>query len=136
MKKIWILAGFILLFVFLLFSWIFIGGFGDFANLLGNKSGDIIIANKTDFIGIWECEDSDIGYYLIGSTNRYVFSTNGKGTFGGVSGTWALSENKLNITTSQDEYYDYNFKFDTDKTTLILELSEVEFEFLKILSDS
>ena len=52
--KIYLVAGAVLLFVFLLGAWIFIVDFGNFAEDLGEGAENLAVNQKSKFIGIWE----------------------------------------------------------------------------------
>ncbi len=132
MKKIWILAGIILLIVLLLGSWLFVIKFGGFANFLGEKSSSIQNSTKYDFVGIWETENPDINNFIIGEGGRYSFLLTGKGTFGGISGNWNISDSKLYINCTEELSYIYGYRFSKEKDTLNLTIDGSEIEFKKI----
>ena len=132
MKKIWIYAGAVLFFVFLLFSIVFLGGFKDFADLLSNKSENIQNYSETDFLGSWVTNEKNNTEFIAGISNRYTFSINNEGTFGGLSGKWNISKNILTINCSDNNQYSYSFKFSEDKMILYFTMDSVEIKFYKL----
>ena len=135
MKKIFIVAGAIFLFVLLLSAWLFIIDFGNFAQTLGGGVGDILLDEKIKFIGTWETtylEDDD---RFVGYNGIYMFSSDGTGLIGGLSCTWDIVDSKLII-----RYYEgfatltYDYSFSDDVITLSLNDYKGTLDFTKKLS--
>jgi hypothetical protein len=132
MKKILILAGFVLLFVLLLSAWLFIIDFGQFAESIGKGAGDIALEEKTKFIGTWETTYIEDDERFIGFNGIYQFNTDGTGVFGSLISTWEIVENKLII-----KYYEgfasktYEYLFSDDNTLLTLIDSNGALDFTK-----
>lgn len=120
MNKIWVLTGIIVCGVLVLSAWLFIGDFGGFAKYLGEKSKNIISDEKIRFIGTWETtynESTSVGYNGI-----YRFSSDGACSVGGLTGTWNIKDEKLEIVYYEGTAilsYDYFFFDDDDKLILI-----------------
>jgi hypothetical protein len=100
MKKILIIASVISVLVLILFGILFVGGFGSFAQLLGEKSQDISIDEKTKFIGEWTSETMEVTFL---SDNTFS-TTTGEGSF----------EIKNMRLTLHHYYYGTNEEFDYD----------------------
>lgn len=121
MKKIYILAGVVLFFVFVIMVWIFFFDFFDFASTLGDKSSDIALDEKSKFIGTWETTYIEDDGRFVGFNGIYIFNTDQTGTVGGLICTWDIVDNKLIIS-----YYEgvatltYDYEFSNDSNLLIL----------------
>jgi hypothetical protein len=121
MKKIYVLAGVVLFFVFVLMVWVFFFDFFDFASTLGDKSSDIALDEKSKFIGTWETTYIEDDERFVGFNGIYIFNTGQTGTIGGLLCTWKIIDNKLIIY-----YYEgvatltYDYEFSNDGNLLIL----------------
>jgi adenine specific DNA methylase Mod len=135
MKKIYIIVGAILLFVFLLFAWIFIIDFSNFAQTLGGGVEDIEVIEKSKFIGTWETPYIENDDRFVGNNGIYTFSSDNTGSIGDLSCTWDITDNRLVI-----RYYEgiltltYEYSFKDDDNTLNLTNSNGTLEFSKLLS--
>ena len=130
MKKIYILAGVVLFFVFVIMVWIFFFDFFDFASTLGDKSSDIALDEKSKFIGTWETTYIEGDERFVGYNGIYIFSTDQTGTIGGLVCTWEIIDNKLII-----QYYGgiatltYDYEFSNDGDLLVLTNTEGTLNF-------
>ena len=130
MKKIYILAGVVLFFVFVIMVWIFFFDFFDFASTLGDKSSDIALDEKSKFIGTWETTYIEDDERFVGYNGIYIFNTDQTGTIGGLICTWDIIDNKLII-----HYYEgiatltYDYEFSNDGNLLILTNTEGTLNF-------
>ena len=132
MKKIYIVAGIVLLFVLILTAWLFIIDFGGFAQKLGGGAADIASNEKSEFIGTWETtyiEDDD---RFVGYNGVYRFSIDGTGSVGGLTCTWDIENDTLVI-----DYYGgvstltYDYSFENDADILVLTNSNDTLLFIK-----
>jgi hypothetical protein len=121
MKKIFILAGAILLFVLLLTAWIFIIDFNIFAENLSEGIKEGALDEKSRFIGSWETQYIEGDERFVGYNGMYIFSSDGSGSIGGLTCTWEISEGKLVIYYYEGITilsYDYSFSDDENKLSL------------------
>jgi hypothetical protein len=95
MKKIFILAGVVLLFVLLLTAWLFIIDFNIFAETLGEGAKEAALDEKSRFIGTWETQYIEVDDRFVGYSGVYIFSADGTGLIGGLVCTWDISDDKL-----------------------------------------
>ena len=95
MKKIFILAGAVLLFVLLLTTWLFVIDFSDFAKSLGDKTKDTGTDEKSKFIGTWETAYFESDERFFGYNGIYKFSSDGTGIIGGLICTWDIKNYQL-----------------------------------------
>jgi len=132
MKKIFIFAGAILLFVLLLTAWLFIIDFSIFAEDLGEGVKEGALDEKTRFIGTWETPYIEGDDRFVGYNGIYTFSADGTGSIGGLLCTWDISDGKLVI-----HYYEgfatltYDYSFSDDEDTLVLTSSDGSLTFTK-----
>jgi hypothetical protein len=130
MKKIYVLAGVVLFFVFVIMVWVFFFDFFDFASTLGDKSSDIALDEKSKFIGTWETTYIEGDERFVGFNGIYIFNTDQTGTIGGLICTWDIIDNKLII-----HYYEgiatltYDYEFSNDGDLLILTNTEGSLNF-------
>ena len=133
MKKIFILAGAILLFVLLSTTWLFMIDFSIFAENLGEGVKEGALDEKTRFIGTWETtyiEDDD---RFVGYNGIYRFSSGGTGSIGGLLCSWDISDDNLVI-----HYYEgiatltYVYSFSDDGDTLVLTDSNGSLQFSRV----
>ena len=111
MKKILIITGVISVLVLILFGMLFVGGFGSFAQLLGEKSQEISVDEKTRFIGMWESGDE----------GKITFLTDGTYSTDDDEGSFMIKSEKLILTRyyfGTKEEYNYSFSDDGEKLTL------------------
>ena len=130
MKKIFILAGAVLLFVLLLTTWLFIIDFSDFAKSLGEKTKDTGTDEKSKFIGTWETTYFEGDESFIGYNGIYKFSSDGTGTIGGLTCTWNINNYTLIINYyegSSTIVYDYFFSENYELLTLYNSKGSLEF---------
>ena len=132
MKKIFILAGAILLFVLLSTTWLFIIDFSIFAENLGEGVKEGALDEKTRFIGTWETLHIEGDDRFVGYNGIYTFSADRTGSIGGLLCTWDISDGKLVI-----HYYEgfatltYDYSFTDDEDKLVLTSSDDSLTFTK-----
>lgn len=110
MNKILVITGIIVFITLILSAVIFIGGFGNFAKNLGDKSKNINLDEKTYFIGTWSSD-----------TNQISFLSDGTFTTPTDQGAYQIKNNQVVLTYNYygtTEKYDYSFS--DEKTTLYL----------------
>jgi hypothetical protein len=130
MKKIFILAGAVLLFVLLFTTWFFIIDLSDFAKSIGEKTKDTATDEKSKFIGTWETTYIEGDDRFVGYNGVYKFSSDGTGTIGGLICSWDIKNNKLVIDyfeESMNLIYDYFFSENYELLTLINSKGTLEF---------
>jgi len=121
MKKIYIFAGVVCLFILLLTTWLFIVDFSDFAKFLGKEAEESATDEKSKFIGTWKTVYIEGDERFVGYNGIYKFSSDGSGTIGGLICNWDLKDNKLFIDYfegSSHLIYDYIFSENYELLTL------------------
>ena len=129
--KIYLVAGAVLLFVFLLGAWIFIVDFGNLAGDLGKGAENLAINEKTKFVGIWETNYIEGDSRFVGYNGIYKFNSDNTGTISGLSCTWDIDDNQLIVHYFggvRTITYEYDF---LDDNTLILSNSDGILDFIK-----
>ncbi len=133
MKKIYILAGAVLLLVLIIMCWFFIFQYFDFAQNLGKKSEEAALIESSRFIGTWESDFIEGDVRFIGYNGILIFHGDKTGSIGGITSTWELKESQLIIY-----YYKgissvtYDFSFSEDEKHLILTNSNGFLKYIKI----
>ena len=134
MKKIYILAGAVLLLVLILMCWFFIFNYYDFATNIGKKSDEAALNEKSRFIGTWETEFIPGDSRFIGTNGIFIFHLDGTGSIGGLQSTWDIDEGQLII------YYNdgissitYDYSFSDDENTLILSNYKGLLDFTRVI---
>ena len=130
MKKIFVFAGAVLLFILLLTTWLFIVDFSDFAKVLGDKTKDAGTDEKTKFIGTWETTYIEGDKRFFGYNGIYKFSSDGTGTVGGLICSWEIKNSQLIIDLyeySSKIIYKYFFSEDFESLTLYDSKGSIEF---------
>ncbi len=122
MRKIWILAGIIGILIIVISAWLFIGEFSSFAKSIGKKSEDIVLTEKSKFVGTW-ISNEDNTPMLLG--NKVTFFSDGRiGLNDRIPDfeSYIIQDCKLVIQLSGMEYfYDYSFSNNNNMLTVIAE---------------
>ena len=135
MIKILMFAGFISFCVLMLACWLFIGNFGDFADLLSKKSKKIIEDDTSRFIGTWESGTGELTFYKNGNyTSTMIFYA---------AGTYSIKNEKLILQmdagepngdsaySREEAIYNYSFSDNDIALTLTDEDHEASEFFIK-----
>ena len=132
MKKIYVVAGAVLLVVLLLFAWLFVIDFSIFADTLSEGAENITSDDESRFIGIWETPYIPGDERFVGFNGIYKFNSDGTGTIGTRLCDWDVIDNQLIIDYNVGlSILTYNFSFSNEENTLALTNEFGTLEFTK-----
>jgi len=127
MKKIWVLAGIVSLFVIIISLWFFVGKLSNFAYTLGDTSKEVVNDDETKFIGTWATGDGSTGYIFHSDKSFYNSLT-------GYDGTWEVKQEELLLTYSTGYEVQMNYLFSDNDNNLALTLFGTDETILYIRS--